>query len=493
MRVVAPNTRVFAKDAIERYKVLPVQLKASFWYLVCLFLQRAISTLTTPIFTRLLSTSEYGQLSVFNSWYGIAIVIVPLCLSAGMHMQGVVKFGEERDVFTSSLQGLVLLLVLCWGGIYLIAMPFWNNLLGLSTVQVLSMLVMVWTFSVIGFWGNEQRTDYHYKSLVVVALLVSILKPLVGIVLVMICEDKVTARIVGMAAVELAAYGWMFFSQVRKGGRLYSARFWKYGLLFNLPLIPHYLSSTVLSSSDRIMIRELVGYGEAGIYSLSYSVALVMTMFSSAVSQTISPWIFQRIKERRTADIAPVAYAALSAIAVVNLILMLFAPEVVAVFAPKSYSEAVVAIPPVSMSVFFMFCYELFSKFAFYYERTSFVSVASVGAAVLNIVLNYALIPVFGYVAAGYTTLGCYIAYACCHYVYMGIVCTRYGEGFPPLDARRILSIGVPFLLCGFVILATYGYPLVRYGLVALACMLCFAYRKQIVSAVRGMLQLRRA
>ena len=46
---------------ITKYRKCSVQVKASFWFLICAFFQRGISVITTPIFTRLLSTAEYGQ------------------------------------------------------------------------------------------------------------------------------------------------------------------------------------------------------------------------------------------------------------------------------------------------------------------------------------------------------------------------------------------------------------------------------------------------
>lgn len=44
---------------VKKYTDLPIQVKASMWFFVCAFLQKGISFITTPIFTRLLSTSEY--------------------------------------------------------------------------------------------------------------------------------------------------------------------------------------------------------------------------------------------------------------------------------------------------------------------------------------------------------------------------------------------------------------------------------------------------
>ena len=84
----------------------------------------------------------------------------------------------------------------------------------------------------------------------------------------------------------------MFYVQQKAGKAFFSKKFWKYALLFNIPLVPHYLASTVLNSADRIMIQEMVGSSEAGIYNLAYSVSLIMTFFNTALMQTITPWMY---------------------------------------------------------------------------------------------------------------------------------------------------------------------------------------------------------
>ena len=96
------------KKFIVKYRGLPVPVKASFWFLISAFLQKGISVISTPIFTRLLSTAEYGQYNVFNSWLGIVTVFVTLQLYSGVFTQGMVKFEDRKYQYASSLQGLCL-------------------------------------------------------------------------------------------------------------------------------------------------------------------------------------------------------------------------------------------------------------------------------------------------------------------------------------------------------------------------------------------------
>lgn len=477
---------------IKKYKSLPVQIKASFWFLICSFLQKGISMITTPIFTRLLSTSEYGEFNVFNSWYSIAFIFVSLSLSSGVYTQGLIKYDKQRKEFSSSLQGLTLTLVSVWTIIYLLFKEFWNNLFSMSTTLMIAMLIMIWTSSAFGFWSAEQRVDYKYKTLVIITLIVSITKPALGILLVTHYDDKVTMRILGLVLVEVIGYTWCAVIQLIKGKKFFSKKFWIYALSYNLPLIPHYLSQMVLNNSDRIMINDMVGSDAAGIYSLAYSLAMIMTLFNNALGQTISPWMYQKIKDKKISDIAPVAYLSIAVVIVVNMILIAFAPEAVRIFAPKSYYEAIYCIPPVAMGVLFLYSYDLFAKFAFYYEKTTMIMFASIGGAILNIILNYIGIKMFGYIAAAYTTLICYIAFDIFHYVLMTKICKKYLDDVKPYNTKLLVGIAILFILMGFVLMSTYRLPIIRYSIIVILGCIMIINRKIIKEKVNILMQLKK-
>lgn len=481
------------KKLWNKYKNFPVQVRASFWFLICSFLQRGISVITTPIFTRLLTTAEYGQYSVFDSWLRIVTIFVSLHLYSGVYIQGLVKFSEDRRRYSSSLQGLTLVLCAGWTVVYLIFHDYFNKLFTLTTVQMLAMLVMIWATSAFNLWTGEQRVEYRYQRLVSATLVVSLAKPLVGILFVKYATDKVTARILGLALVELVCYVGFFIVQMIRGKQFYSRKYWKHALLFNLPLIPHYLSQTVLSSADRIMIKDMIGASEAGIYSLAYHISQIMVLFNSALSHTLSPWIYQKIKDNNAEDISSVAYLCMGIIAIVNLALIAVAPEMVTIFAPASYHEAIWVIPPVAMSVLFMFSYDLFAKFEFYHEKTRFIMVASVIGAALNVGLNYIFIRLYGYFAAAYTTLFCYIVYVMAHYVFMRRVCNQYMGGVVVYKPSTLLLIYGSFLAAGFLLMLTYNYPVVRYSIIAVALIAIIIKRRDVMRIAGRLFEIRKS
>ena len=404
------------------YSSLSVQVKASFWFLMCSFLQRGVALITTPIFTRLLSTDEYGSFNVFNSWMSIVSIIVTLNLFGGVYQRGLVKFEFERKVFISSIQGLTFVLCFGWTIVYICSSSFWNDLFSLTTVQMFAMLILIWTNVVFNLWAGEQRVEYKYRTLVIVTLLFAIFQPLISIFFIIHSDDKVTARILGLVIAQLVGFSWMFIIHIIKGKKLFSKKFWKHALLFNIPLLPHYLSQTILNSSDRIMIERMVDKSSAGIYSLAYALAQIMILFNVALADVLTPWIYTKIRDNKIKDISRIAYATLMIVAGVNIILIAFAPEAVRLFAPKEYYDAIWCIPPIAMSVYFLFCYDLFAKFEFYYEKTKLIAAATFVGAAINIVTNFIFIKLFGYIAAAYTTLFCYILYALFHFFAMKYV-----------------------------------------------------------------------
>ena len=162
------------------------------------------------------------------------------------------------------------------------------------------------------------------------------------------------------------------------------------------------------------------------------------------------------------------------------------APELLGILAPQSYMAAVWVVPPVTVSVYFSFLYNLFATFEYYYEKTHYVTAATIVGAALNVLLNAIFIPKFGFVAAGYTTLICYILYAFAHYYFMRKVTKAELANEKIYDARIIIALGAALLLGAAVIMLFYNMAAVRYGLLIILTIIVIWKRK----ALLGMLQM---
>ena len=481
------------KGLINKYKNMNKAAKATIWFVICSFFQRGITVITTPIFTRLLTTDEYGLFNVFTSWLEILTVIVTFRICYGQYMRNLVKYPDERDSFTSSMQGLTCVQVAVGLAVYLIFREPLNSFFGMTTPMMLCLFGMILFSTWFSFWSSKERVDFNYRKLILVTVIVSILKPLSGIVLVLSTDDhKVMARIIGLLAVEFIVYVWMFISHMKKGKVFFNKRYWKSALLFNLPLVPHYLSQIILNHSDRIMIKNICGDDMAGIYSLAYSMAMIMVLFNASLQNTITPWSFQQLKDQNYPAMRKIGSLTSFMIASVNFTLIIFAPELLVIFAPKSYHEALYVIPPVAMGVYFMYLYGLFSNVEMYHGRNKYVMIASVTGAVLNLILNAIFIPLFGYIAAAYTTLVCYIVYSSMHFMFTQVIKKKEKIDQQFYDIKIMLLISLSFVSLSFLMTLTYPYPFIRYGIIIVLLILVFIFRKCIIKTVKQILTLKK-
>ena len=271
-----------------------------------------------------------------------------------------------------------------------------------------------------------------------------------------------------------------------KGKTFFHKEYWRYALVFNIPLIPHYLSNYILSQSDRLMIGRMVGNREAAFYSIAYTISTMMTLIMTAINSSLTPYIYKAIDEEREKSIKKVTEPVIILIAGLCILTMGFAPEVILVFAGGKYMEAVYVIPPIAASVFFIFIYSLFSNIEYFYRKTFFIAIATSISALINLVLNYIFIGIYGYYAAGYTTLICYICLAIIHYIFYKKILNKEMKVFKELyNIRLIVATAIGIIFTMLVMVLVYDFLVIRYGIIGGISILFIAKRNYFYQYIR--------
>jgi len=473
------------KSFIRKYRGMQVQARASIWYTICNVLQKGISFIVIPIYIRVLTTEEYGVYTVFQSWRDILIIFATLNLYAGVFTKAMVDFEDDRDVYTSSMQGLSTLVTGAMFIVYICASPTWNRLLDLDLVTMLLLFLYFVFYPALTFWTVRKRVENDYRKMVVVTLLVSVLTPAVSLMLFYGTSLRERAVVWGYLVVQSLFGGYFYVRQFLAGRTFYHRDYWVKALRFNIPLIPHYLSLIILGQADRIMIKEYCGKSDAAIYGLAHQLATVMSIVTNAVNSSFVPWVYDRFKRKRFGDIGGISTKLCVFVAAMTLGLTIVAPEIIRIVGTDEYQAAVWAIPPVALSVYYTFCYGLFCDIEFYYGETHYVMLASVIGAALNIVLNAIFIPRFGFLAAGYTTMVCYFIFMLMHYLFMRRVCRKMDI---PLNVFNVPAIAVlTAAITGICLLCIQVYPLMwlRYAVVLVMAAVVIVKRRTIIELLR--------
>jgi O-antigen/teichoic acid export membrane protein len=450
------------------------------WFTFAGVALKGMATLTTPIFTRLMSTEQFGLYALSRSWLQVLAVLTTLSLASGVFSKGMSKYPKSRDAYTASMQTVTTVLVLVALLAYLAFRDWANAFMGLTTVIVIAMFVELFFTPPVTFWMARERYDFKYRPVVLVTLLIAAGIAVVSVAAVAFSDDKGTARVVGGAVVPALVGMLVYGLNVKRAKALLSAEYAKFAVAFNVVLIPHYLSMYALDQLDRIMVAKLIGLSAAGVYSVGYTVGAAIRVATDSISSALIPWQYRQLEAR---NFQAVGHRLTQVFGLYGLMILAFvalAPELVSIVGGSAYGEALHVIPPVAVATFFIFAYVVFGNTEIYYESNKMMMLASPVAAVVNVILNYLLVPRFGFVAAGYTTLVCYAGLAAAHYAYMQYLVSQDNGGAQLLDTGRMIWMTVGLVVGAGMLVVVYPLDLLRYVLVAGAVGAAVVKRQEI-------------
>lgn len=472
------------RKLFDKYKDMSLPLKAGLWFVVSNILLRGISFITLPIFARLLSTEDMGVVTLYNSWITLLSMVVALNVWTGGFNVGLTKFEDQTDGFVSSAQGLGITISLLFLGLSVVGLDLVSDWLGLSKTVSIFIFLQILFMVPVNIWTQKKRFDYSYKEVVVVSLIMAVVNPILGYFLVINMSDRGYARILSFFIIEVILGVFCFALNLRKKRCIVNREHWKYLFSFNLALLPHYISAQILNQSDRVMISKMCGTSYAGIYGVAYNFAMLMTLVTAGIETVVTPYTFKSLKAGKTNELKKMVVFSMSVIAIGAVFLMCMIPDVFRFMLPESYYEAVYIIPIVVAAAYFQFLYPIFSNVELYYNEKRFVTLASCVGAVVNIVLNYVFIQIFGYIAAAYTTLFCYILFCVFHYLFMCRVLKK-NKAENVYDIKSIVTISAILVVATFGILALYSNFYVRYGVMIVLLLALLANRKRVVELMK--------
>ena len=92
----------------------------------------------------------------------------------------------------------------------------------------------------------------------------------------------------------------------------------------------------------------------------------------------------------------------------------------------------------------------------------------------------------FGYVAAGYTTLVCYVLYSIGHWIVSKRVMSTFIPGKILFDSRAILAISILVITAGILCNFLFDYWYIRYGILFGGAVLAIIKKDDVIELLRS-------
>lgn len=385
-------------------------IKNGAYYTLGTFILQGINFLTLPLYTRILTTRDFGITSLYTAWQ--AIVVIFLCLQTFSTIQNA-KVTYNDDEYREYNSNIVILSFISFAIFSIFIMAFSKKLSNFSGLSInLIFLMLLHSFFSLGvtFKNTILRFDGKAEKQLFISMFYTILN--VGLSIFFITSvpqvEKATGKILGAVVPSIILGGYFYLEIIFKKKPTFKKEHFIFCLTLGLPLILHNLSHIVLTSSDRMMIERFIGLEETGIYGFTYTIGTILSTAAGAFGSAWVPWYFQKLKSENHNEIKIYSKNYLDFFTLVTMGFIFISPEIVRFMGSSDYWIGKYFLPWIIFGCYFIFLYSFPVNYEFYVKKTNYIALGTSLSAVINLVLNFIFIPKYGSFGAALTTLVSY-------------------------------------------------------------------------------------
>jgi O-antigen/teichoic acid export membrane protein len=372
-----------------------------------------INFFVMPVLSHYLSPSDYGTLSLFNTYITILIPLVSLSANSLLN----VEFFKEKNKQSfaarfSSTQVVpfitaLILAVLVW--------QFFNQVDGAMELDGIGrkwgyILVAISFFTIysdqfsVFLILSKKAREFAFFNVLKICIEVSL-----TLYFVIGRNWDWQGRIYSSLITTSVFFCFSLIYFYRQGfiRTVIRLQYIKEGLIFGAPLILHELGKFVVNQSDRLFIAKMVSLSEAGIYNIGYTVGSMVMVIINAYFNYYSPYLMERLSnltEERKMQIVKMSYLYAVGCVIMLLGILLFSSLFFQWFIDSRYASGEIYVFWVALGYCFWGTYMLFTGFVSFYKRTRILGWLALFNILTNIIFNYFFINYFGAIGAAYAT-----------------------------------------------------------------------------------------
>ncbi len=384
--------------------------KNTFILFVGTFFLKATQYLLLPLYTVFLSTAEYGEVELVNTFVSLLVPIVGLQID-----QGVFRFlidsrknetGSDRLISTS-LAFVVVSSLFFSGAMGIINIFIKYEFMWLLILNMvfsgLSSLVMQITR------GLGSNKDYSLANIIT-----AIITAMFNILFVLSFKMGANGMLYGTAIGYAVGIIYLFmrldifkYLSIRNIDKKSFRKLVKY----SLPMVPNSLSWWVFSSSDRVVVSNFINVSATGILSVAYKFSTIGLLVFNVFNMSLTESISLNIEEDDVGDYYNKVFNVISQIFTsIGGILIAAMPFIFGLLVSEDFNEAYNLIPIAIAATTLQVYAGILGVMYIAKGNTNSIAVTSIIAAVINIVTDIAMIDYIGIFAAVVSTVLSFLA-----------------------------------------------------------------------------------
>lgn len=368
-----------------------------------------ITFLLLPLYTGILSTTEYGIVDLLNTLVSLLLPIITFQIYEALFREllEVRQNNKMKMAIISSAYGIVTIQCIIYVILFLIISPIINN----EYKMFLATNVVAFVYSNLTL--ETSRGLGFTKNYSIASFISAITTIILNILFLVVFKSGVNGMLISTMVGQLSSTIYLFISlnlfkyiRVNQINKKIIIRLWKY----SIPLIPNAISWWVFGASDRVIVSSILGLSMNGILSAASKFSGVYIMFYNIFNLSWTESISLHINDK---DIDSYFNKMLNVIlkffSALCIIIIACMPIVYNIMINSNYSSGYLIVPILILASLFNVIVGLVGVVYVAKKNTKAIAVTSVIAAILNIVIHLILINYVGLYAAAVSTLISYV------------------------------------------------------------------------------------
>jgi O-antigen/teichoic acid export membrane protein len=385
---------------------------------------RLLNYLLVPLYTRYFLPAEYGVVTELYAYVAFLVVMLTYGMETAFFRFS--KKEETTKVYSTTLISLLVSSVVFVGLIFLNSSAI-SQWLGYANhpeyIQFFALIIGMDAVASISFAKlREQDKAMRFAFIRIVNIMVNIGLNLYFIVyqeygIAYIFIANLVASVITLA---------MLFPEMISSSWVFDKKLWKKMMIYALPLLIAGLAGMTNETIDRILLKHLLpntdmAASELGLYGAFYKLSIIMILFIQTFRFAAEPFFFAQEKEGNSRKIyADVMKYFTIIMAIIFLGVTIFY-DVIKGFLGTDYHDerGFLVVSILLLANLFLGIYYNLSIWYKLTEKTKYGAYLSIFGAIITLSLNFALIPVLGFVGCAWATLVCYFSMTVASY-YLG-------------------------------------------------------------------------
>lgn len=365
-----------------------------------------------PIYTNLLSPSQYGV-------YAVSLAVLSfLCIlfSDWIGLSGLRFFRQNQlcDKIPNYISTLVLILCANLSVMYLLSFIFRHRFYSYFSIQpklFCFILLLIIPVAIRALLFQVLRAQIKPGAFTVSTIINQLLTIIFSVVILKIFNLGAASILIGMAlSITIIDIVLVFQSDILKYIRfeipdinMIKSIFW-----YGIPIAVASISLWMINQSNKFITSHYYGFKEAGLVGVAYNMTFPILMtFFAIITIAAYPRIINLYEEKT--DVRPViskltGYYMLVSIPIV-LLMSVYAPDLITLFANSKYQNAYVLIPYFAAGAFFL-CFSDYTTMQYHLSKKTYIlTVLKIFSGIAGLFLNVILIKKFGLIGVGIATL----------------------------------------------------------------------------------------